>query len=968
MASQEHLTILRLGVDRWNEWRIANPSIRPDLDDVSLEDTDLSGLDLSQASLRNVTFRNVKFGNCNLSDADLRGAVLSGSDLSGVAGFLEPQQLAGTDLTGVKLPGSLQELFESLDVAKGVSANAQNLFVAMLAACLYSWLTIATTSDVNLIVNRATSPLPIIGTSIPIVGFYFVAPLLLVGVYFYFHLYLQKLWDEMGSLPAIFPDGRPLQAKADPWLLSDLVRSHVSRLKWDRPFLSYFQEWISIVLAWWLVPFTLILFWGRYLRRHDVVITMLHCLLAAICITSAIFLYRLAGATLRGDPRRPFVWSAAMRRPRAWRPLIVALMSGTVLVWVSFSAIDGVRLGVAGRDWWPAAEASSIRSHFSRTWIPTAMEKVGYTPFADLRGANLTAKPAVPIEKGSVEKQTVDKSDVEKDDVDEDDIDKSDAATGDLANVGAKKDEAMPDSAPGLQLSGVDLRFADMRGSNLQGTILTDARLEWADLLKANLNGAELAGAHMDHADLLGANLANADMTGTSLNGANLNQADLRGAELQYADLKAAQGLTRDALTSSRNWCNALYTSGVESALGLPADNNDRIERWREDQESIIREYPVAAESARVEQLSRLFPGINTHTLLGRLNDPTLAATASIVQEESDENALDEEARTLVPIPWPEGTAPIAAPMQAAPTRDSVLPAADYLVITWTVAETGAIAAVFTPGYSLKKWYNYAHNFDSKFKNRIAKGAPASETHTLGRYFLAKVDGKKVLLLKSDLHFSQDGPDLPLKDMLEQAIQESGAKLVVTTGTAGSIGRGLQVGDVLIASRATFLLRRTFKDEDFNGKTVSNEVNIPAAQVEFANQNLLQANASKLSAVRQGEPPVPRIYWDTAPQPNTVVTVDFFAFDDTLNHYNLQCAGSVIEMSDAVLGLVSDDIEKQGKSAPKWLSIRNVNAPQASGDSLKDKAQRLAKIYSQYAFWTTIQSAIATWAVITGMN
>jgi hypothetical protein len=285
MANQKHLGILRRGADHWSEWRTSNPRIRPNLDDFSLEDIDLSGLDLSHASLRHVTFRNVKFGNCDLSEADLREAALSGADLSGVTGFLEPQQLAGSDLTGAKLPDSLRELFENLDVAKGVSANAQKLFIAMLAACLYSWLTIATTSDVNLIVNRATSPLPIIGTSIPIVGFYFVAPLLLVVIYCYFHLYLQKLWDEMGSLPAIFPDGRPLQAKADPWLLSDLVRSHVSRLMRDRPFLSYLQKWISIALAWWVVPFTLTLFWGRYLRRHDMVGTTLHCVLTAICIT-----------------------------------------------------------------------------------------------------------------------------------------------------------------------------------------------------------------------------------------------------------------------------------------------------------------------------------------------------------------------------------------------------------------------------------------------------------------------------------------------------------------------------------------------------------------------------------------------------------------------------------------------------------------------------------------------------------
>ena len=62
--------------------------------------------------------------------------------------------------------------------------------------------------------------------------------------------------------------------------------------------------------------------------------------------------------------------------------------------------------------------------------------------------------------------------------------------------------------------------------------------------------------------------------------------------------------------------------------LGLPPGNDDRIRRWRKDRESVIRDYPGAAESARVEQLSRLFPGMDTETLLSRLNDATLEAEA----------------------------------------------------------------------------------------------------------------------------------------------------------------------------------------------------------------------------------------------------------------------------------------------------------------------------------------------------
>ena len=76
-----------------------------------------------------------------------------------------------------------------------------------------------------------------------------IAPFLLLCVYFYFHFYLQKLWEELSSFPAVFSDGRSLYTKADPWLLNDLVRAHLPMLKTNRPFLSYFQLWISVLLA-----------------------------------------------------------------------------------------------------------------------------------------------------------------------------------------------------------------------------------------------------------------------------------------------------------------------------------------------------------------------------------------------------------------------------------------------------------------------------------------------------------------------------------------------------------------------------------------------------------------------------------------------------------------------------------------------------------------------------------------------
>ena len=48
VANTEHLAQLKKGVRSWNEWRIANSSVRPVLSDAYLNGADLRDADLSE--------------------------------------------------------------------------------------------------------------------------------------------------------------------------------------------------------------------------------------------------------------------------------------------------------------------------------------------------------------------------------------------------------------------------------------------------------------------------------------------------------------------------------------------------------------------------------------------------------------------------------------------------------------------------------------------------------------------------------------------------------------------------------------------------------------------------------------------------------------------------------------------------------------------------------------------------------
>src|SRR5262249_35834387 len=155
----------------------------------------------------------------------------------------------------------------------------------------------------RLLANSASSPLPVIGAEIPIVGYYWTASVLLFSLYLWFQLYLQRLWRTFARMPAYFPDGSALLDKAHPWLLNSIVEANFDRLRPDRGFLAWLEVVLSKFLAYWLVPITLLAVWARYLPRHDWAGTFLHIALLSCTIIAAMTFYGLAVATLSGQGR-----------------------------------------------------------------------------------------------------------------------------------------------------------------------------------------------------------------------------------------------------------------------------------------------------------------------------------------------------------------------------------------------------------------------------------------------------------------------------------------------------------------------------------------------------------------------------------------------------------------------------------------------------------------------------------------
>jgi uncharacterized protein YjbI with pentapeptide repeats len=501
---------------------------------------DFSGADLEGTELIGVNFRFADFHDANLKAADLlladlrdaclvradlQDACLVGANLEGAnledasletAMGLVPRQIAGANLRDASLPASFLE-FPAAAALDRAARSVSRYFAAMISMCAICWLVLWKTKDVQLVADASLIPFwhsHAATTALPTAESYLILPGALFLLYLVFQFHLQKVWDAVLELPAIFPDGREVGDRQSGIVLA-LMRAHFRWIGHDGSSTRAIEKGASSVLAYWTVPATLLLFWARYLTRQEVRGTILHALLVVVATGVALY------ATMKTG-RPPERWSLERKwtdrlgaRLRKIDPTPMACAVGGVLLFLSIGTIAGVP---HGRSRAPQYRASSFRR-----WATTAMWYVGFDPYADLTEASISTRPG--NWNGS---------------------------------------DAQVPLVIGPRLNGARLRYAQAYGAffvnahlwraNLQGAYLSDADMRGADLGQSDLrlalmdhtqlSHANLDRAVLDGADMRRANLANANLSHTSLVGAILTDADLESASFYGSQLSSAT-LTR---------------------------------------------------------------------------------------------------------------------------------------------------------------------------------------------------------------------------------------------------------------------------------------------------------------------------------------------------------------------------------------------------------------------------------------
>ncbi len=101
MANQQHLNILKQGVDVWNKWREEHRDIQPDLSSADISQVNLMGADLRRANLYATSLNGANLSYANLNQADLIRVNFIVADLS--YANLSRSNLSKADFSGANL-------------------------------------------------------------------------------------------------------------------------------------------------------------------------------------------------------------------------------------------------------------------------------------------------------------------------------------------------------------------------------------------------------------------------------------------------------------------------------------------------------------------------------------------------------------------------------------------------------------------------------------------------------------------------------------------------------------------------------------------------------------------------------------------------------------------------------------------------------------------------------------------------
>lgn len=227
---------------------------------------------------------------------------------------------------------------EALDRRLGriakVAAAARSNWFWFFGILAYIVITLLGLSHSAYFSADARADLPVVGFSVDLTSFLYLAPVLLTVVFLYLLNQTELLWEDLSDLPPTEPrDGLPIVSQVPVWLLLEhalftrdrllarraalaaAVGWRAKALAWLRPLratpdmerrvvtspLGWLGGTATSLLMWWATPGVLAWIWWESHVKHDLVLSGVQGLCLLVAVLAAVFSHAVFRAEMAED-------------------------------------------------------------------------------------------------------------------------------------------------------------------------------------------------------------------------------------------------------------------------------------------------------------------------------------------------------------------------------------------------------------------------------------------------------------------------------------------------------------------------------------------------------------------------------------------------------------------------------------------------------------------------------------------
>jgi hypothetical protein len=432
------------------------------------------------------------------------------------------------------------EVRKALDDAAGMS---RNLWLAYLTFGTYLAISVASVTHTDLFLQTPIK-LPLLNVELPLVAFFWVAPLLFLIFHAYLLLNLRLLVDNVLRFNQMLEGAKLTPEEQDSFRLLLSNFPFVQLLAGTRDSKKGPVGWVLAVIVWITIVFApvvlLVVIQLKFLPYHHELVTWLH---RGVIAADILLLW--------------FFWGSIMRAANRGRLRSILALTGNLTLTIVVLLFATLIATFPGE--WLVDENGLATTRIFGT--KSAYELLFSGEVNELKGTrdSVWDNTLVLPDKDFVEDARLDKVDTTISLRGRDlrgavlirnDLRKADftgANLDDAQLTGSRLDQAKfgcakrgqrvieNEATCGASLQGAQLNWARLRAANFNNTNLRGANLEGAQLQIASLEDARLQGAYLKRAQLLGASLKAAQ-----LQAAFLDLAHLQGALLDDANLESA--------------------------------------------------------------------------------------------------------------------------------------------------------------------------------------------------------------------------------------------------------------------------------------------------------------------------------------------------------------------------------------------------------------------------------------------